>query len=183
MEQRDLLLRVVEALERASIQYAITGSWASISYGVPRTTHDIDIVVVLSVEQARQLAEFFPPPFYADAVWMQEAARQGQFFNIIDPTTGLKIDFWPMDDSEFAQERFARRQPIKVFGRTMWMLSPEDIILSKLLWYQQSESETQWRDIVGVWRVQQNQLDLTYLKLWAARLSLTDLLARITNNK
>jgi hypothetical protein len=180
MEQRDLLLRAIDALERASIPYAITGSWASISYGVPRTTHDIDIVVVLDVPKARQLAAAFPPPFYADAVWIEEAAALGQFFNIVDPATGLKIDFWPLENTDFARERFARRQRITVFGREVWMFSPEDVILSKLLWYKQSESETQWRDIHGVWRVQQGSLDVEYLRRWAARLSVAELLAKIT---
>ncbi len=182
MEQHRLLLQAIEALDQAGIPYAITGSWASISYGMPRTTHDIDIVADLTVDQARQLAQAFPPPFYADAVWIEEAAALKQFFNVIDPTTGLKVDFWPLEDTDFARERFARRQRVSVFGKDIWMLSPEDVILSKLLWYQQSESDTQWRDIVGVWRVQQEKLDLDYLRGWAVRLGLTDLLERVTQS-
>jgi hypothetical protein len=179
-QQRDFLFQTIDALERANIQYAITGSWASITYGTPRTTHDLDVVVSLTTEQAQALAEGFPPPLYADAEWMKQAAALGEFFNVIDPTTGLKVDFWPLKDEVYEHERFARRRQEIIFNRVVWMLSAEDVILSKLLWFKMSESQTQWRDIVSVWKVQQGKLDLDYLRTWAARLSIADLLARVT---
>ncbi len=55
-EQRDFLFQVLEALERAGIVYAVTGSWASTTYGLPRTTHDPDVIVAISPEQAVELA-------------------------------------------------------------------------------------------------------------------------------
>jgi hypothetical protein len=179
-EQRDFLLRVLEALESADVAYAITGSWASTTYGLPRTTHDLDVVIAISTEQAAELAAAFPEPFYADAVWMQTAAAEHTFFNVIDPATGLKVDFWPVKDDEFSRLQFQRRRRQELFGRSVWMLSPEDVLLSKLLWYQASESDTQLRDCVGIWKAQRAGLDQAYLARWAQRLKLNDLLTRVT---
>jgi hypothetical protein len=180
MEQREFLIRVIEALEQAEVAYAITGSWASTNYGLPRTTHDLDIVVSLSVEQALKVAEALPPPLYADAVWMQKAAALGEFFNIIDPELGVKVDFWPLKADAYSQEQFRRRLRKNFAGRPVWMLAPEDVILSKLLWYRLSESDRQLDDCIGVWKVQHDTLDLAYLRHWADALSLADLLGKVT---
>ena len=178
-EQRDFLFRVLEALESAGVAYAVTGSWASTTYGLPRTTHDLDVVIVISVEQAGKLAAQFPPPFYADADWMQAAAAERTFFNVIDPASGLKVDFWPVQDDEYSQAQFERRRRQQLFEREVWMLAPEDVILSKLLWYQASASDTQLRDCVGIWKAMPGALDQEYLRRWAARLKLDSLLARV----
>jgi hypothetical protein len=180
MEQRGFLIRVIEALEQADVAYAVTGSWASTTYGLPRTTHDLDLVVSLSVDQAVKVAKALPPPIYADPVWMQEAAALGEFFNIIDPDLGVKVDCWPLKTDAYSQEQFRRRQRQDIAGRPVWMLAPEDVILSKLIWYQVSASERQLEDCINVWKVQKDTLDLDYLRRWADALSVAPLLARVT---
>ena len=179
MEQRAFLTRVVQALEQGGIAYAVTGSWASTTYGRPRTTHDLDIVLAITVEQAAKLALAFPPPIYADAGWMQEAAALGEFFNIIDPETGVKVDFWPLQPDTYSQQRFGRRRQETVAGHPVWMFAPEDVILSKLLWYQLSESDRQLQDCIEVWKAQAGRLDIAYLNEWATRLGLMELLDRV----
>jgi hypothetical protein len=178
--QRDFLRRVFEALEQADIQYAVTGSWASTTYGTPRTTHDLDLVVAIDAEQVGRLAEAFPAPFYADTAWMRAATAERTFFNIIDPASGLKADFWLLQTETYPQSQFARRRRQQLLGHDVWMLAPEDVILSKLLWYQASESDTQLRDCVGIWKAQREALDLAYLRRWAHRLKLDDLLTQVT---
>ncbi len=177
--QRDFLFRAIDGLENAQIPYAITGSWASTTYGMPRTTHDLDIVVSIAVKNVPALVAAFPPPIYADPDWIQEAVALGQFFNIIDPTLGLKIDFWPLKNDEYSQQQFARRRQINILDRLVWMFAPEDIILAKLLWHKLLPSETQIRDSAGVWQAQRETLDTDYLHHWAARLEVNDLLAKI----
>ena len=110
------------------------------------------------------------------------AAALGEFFNIIDPTLGLKVDFWPLKDDAYSREQFARRRQVELFGRKVWMLTPEDIILAKLLWYKMSQSEVQMGDILSVWKIQRDALDLNYLRSWAARLSVAELLSKITTS-
>lgn len=179
MDPLGFLKRVVHALEQANVPFAVTGSWASSTYGQPRTTHDVDVIISLTVEQASKVAEALPPPVYADPVWMQEAAALGEFFNIIDSESGVKIDCWPLKDDAYSQAQFSRRRREEIAGTPVWMLAPEDVILSKLLWYRLSPNERQLDDCVGVWKVQREMLDLNYLRRWAAQLAVTDLLDRV----
>jgi hypothetical protein len=178
--QRAFLLQIIEGLERAGVAYAVTGSWASTSYGAPRTTHDLDIVIAIGAAQAADLATAFPPPMYADAEWMAAAAAARTFFNVIDPVSGLKADFWPLKDDAYSRSQFERRRRQRLLDHQIWMLAPEDVILAKLLWYRASESETQLRDCVGIWKAQGETLDRAYLQQWAARLNIGDLLERVT---
>jgi hypothetical protein len=92
----------------------------------------------------------------------------------------LKVDFWPVKDDEFSRTQFQRRRRQELFNRSVWMLAPEDVILAKLLWYQASESDTQLRDCVGIWKAQRGALDQAYLAQWAQRLKIDDLLTRVT---
>ncbi len=178
-EQREFLFQVLEGLERTGITYAVTGSWASTTYGAPRTTHDLDLVVAINVEQAAELAVAFPPTFYADPEWIKTAAAEQVSFNVIDPATGLKVDFWPAKQDTYSRAQFERRRPQNLFGREVWMLAPEDVVLSKLLWYQAAESDTQLRDCVGIWKAQNETLDQKYLRSWAVQLKIDGLLARV----
>ena len=179
-EQREFLRQVFDALEQADILYAVTGSWASTIYGAPRTTHDLDLVVAMDAEQAARLAGAFAPPFYADADWMQAAATERTFFNVIDPASGLKADFWLLKSDAYAQAQFERRRRQTLLEHEVWMLAPEDVILSKLVWYQASQSDMQLRDCVGIWKSRRDTLDQVYLRQWAQRLKVDDLLARVT---
>src|SRR5687768_4453773 len=120
MSQQELLSRAVEALRAACIDYMAVGSIVSSLQGEPRLTHDIDIVVALTPEGAARLAAAFPPPdYYLDLVSAQEAiARSGQFrmFNMLDNTSGDKVDFWILGDEPYDRECFARRYEDELLG-------------------------------------------------------------------
>lgn len=171
MEQQELLLCTVEILDRLKIPYMITGSFAVNFYGIPRTTHDIDVVVQIHAADVRRLARQFPADFYADAEMMQRAIEQQFMFNVIDPASGLKIDFWILKRDVYDAERFRRRRAQTIFERTVWMPSPEDVILSKLLWYKEAQTDKHLNDARGVWELQKEWLDQTYLHTWAYKLS------------
>lgn len=95
MSQQALLTRIVEVLDRAGIPYMLTGSLASSLQGAPRATHDIDLVVDVSVEHASRLAaELATLDVYVDDLAVGDAARRRGMFNVIDPATGDKADFW-----------------------------------------------------------------------------------------
>jgi hypothetical protein len=59
-----------------------------------------------------------------------------------------------------------------------WVCTPEDLILAKLLWGRHSQSEKQWRDVLGVMKVQGETLDFSYLLHWAEQLGLLEKLGR-----
>lgn len=180
-EQIAALQRALEAIEKAEIAYAITGSWVVSAYGVLRATHDLDIVIAIQGDEASRLAAAFPSPpyFYSDEEFLVESIAARTMFNIIDGESTLKVDFWPLQSDEYSQEQFRRRKRVVMGGKEAWALTPEDIVLAKLLWIKISDSERQWRDVESVWALKKEELDLDYLKTWAARISVSELLARV----
>ena len=174
---------VVAALEQLEVPYCIGGSVASGVFGEPRQTLDADIVTALLARHVPPLAERLRAEFYVDEPMMLQAIENQSSFNFIHLSTMVKIDVYVAWRSEFARSQFARRiranlstgAPLDVF-----LASPEDIVLAKLDWYRQGGcvSDRQWRDVLGVLKVQGSALSRDYLRDWAARLNLTDLLRR-----
>jgi len=157
----------------------VTGSFAVNFYGIPRTTHDIDLIVQIQVADTIRLAREFPTDFYADVQMMRQAIDQQFMFNVIDPSSGLKIDFWILKRDAYDVERFRRRRPQLVFGQTLVMPSPEDVILAKLLWYQDAPTDKHLSDARGVWEIQKDSMDLNYLRMWASKLGVTSWLEKL----
>jgi hypothetical protein len=139
MSQPELLNAVVGALMELKIPYMLVGSLASSFQGRPRSTHDYDIVVIMTVEEGTALCARFPPPrYYLDPEAVKAGILHHSEFNLTDNELGFKIDFWPLRDSSFDQSCFRRRIPENIFGTLKLISAPEDTILSKLRWSQQS---------------------------------------------
>ncbi|SFI15885.1 hypothetical protein [Planctomicrobium piriforme] len=172
MGPSELLKLVVQELDRLELHYFVTGSMATIAYGEPRFTNDIDIVIQLPISNTDQFCASFPPPdFYCSPAAAREAVLKQRQFNIIHPASGLKIDVMIPADTEFNQSRMDRRVHIRGSDEfAAWFASPEDVILKKLLYYQEGGSEKHVRDILGVLKVRGSQIDLAYLSHWAQKL-------------
>jgi len=181
MSQQELLKSVVQALAEASIEYMLTGSAASSLQGEPRLSHDIDVVVAIDRESASKLAEsFLPPRFYLSEQSILAAIEKMGVFNLIDGTTGDKVDFWLLTDEPFDRMRFSRRVTEDVMGMRLSVSTPEDTILAKLRWGNISGgSEKQFTDALRVYEVQYGTLDIEYLHDWAKKIGVDDLLKRI----
>ena len=113
---------------------------------------------------------------------MRSAVYKRSMFNLIHFESGFKVDVWILDDTPYRQAAFARRRRVRLFaeeGVLSYVASAEDTILSKLLWYQQTNWQRDLLDAVGVYEVQQPTLDEVFLNEWAARLDLVDLLAQV----
>jgi hypothetical protein len=135
VSQQELLTHVVEALDRAGIDYMITGSVVSSLQGEPRLTHDLDVLVAIQKAQVPDILDAFPTPrFYADEHAVEEAIRTSGMFNVIDTFEGDKIDFWLLRDEPFDRSRFGRKHQEPLFGTDVNVSSPEDTILAKLWW-------------------------------------------------
>lgn len=176
-----MLIEAVDALEGAGVGYLLTGSFASTLQGEPRSTHDIDFVIEVDTAVISALAAAFrAPQYYFDDVTALDALRSGSMFNLLDTSSGDKIDFWALADEDFDASRFARRLRLDVFGRSICVSAPEDTILQKLKWaVATGGSERQVRDAVGVYDMQRGALNESYLDEWAGRLDLLDLLAEV----
>jgi hypothetical protein len=165
MGPSELLKHVVEALERSGIEYRVTGSMATIAYGEPRFTNDIDIVIRVQPDQVDEFCAAFPQPeFYCSPAAADIAVRQGHQFNILHPGSGLKIDLIVASDSAFDASRFSRGQRIKTeLQHEAWFASPEDVIIKKLIYFREGGSEKHLRDIVGVLKIQAEKIDYEYI--------------------
>jgi hypothetical protein len=172
---------VTDALENLGVTYAIGGSLASAVHGVMRATMDADLVADLQMEHIEPLAQALGDAFYADVEMMREAVRHHSSFNVIHLDTMFKVDVFVAKPREFDRSQLARRQSCILSEdppRRAYITSAEDIVLAKMEWYHIGgrTSDRQWRDVLGVMKVQQNQLDHSYLRHMATTLGVSDLL-------
>ncbi|MCA9996654.1 MAG: hypothetical protein KDE56_12935 [Anaerolineales bacterium] len=183
-ESTQITLLVTQTLERIGVTYAIGGSLASSLHGVMRSTLDVDIVADMRFEHVSPLATALAQEFYADNNMMQEAIKRRSSFNLIHYETAFKVDIFIRKLRPFDQMQLERRQ-ISVIAndpeRSVYVTSPEDTVLAKLEWYRLGSevSERQWRDILGVLKTRVGELDLDYLRQWAAELKVSDLLEKV----
>jgi len=169
MEIEDLLTQISAILDKLNIPYAITGGMAVSVWGRPRFTADIDIVVELMPKNINSLAKELleiDKDVYVSEEAMQEALERKGEFNFIHPQSQLKVDFWIVKNN-FNKQEIKRAIPKKIEGHKINFVSPEDLILSKLLWYQQSESTRQLEDIESVLKI--SKIDMNYIKKTAEK--------------
>ena len=174
---------VTDTLETLGVTYAIGGSLASAVHGVMRATMDADLVADLRLEHIEPLANALGDTFYADIEMMREAVRHHSSFNVIHLDTMFKVDVFVAKPREFDRSQLARRQSCILSEnppRRAYITSAEDIVLAKMEWYHIGgrTSDRQWRDILGVIKVQQNRLDHDYLRRMATTLGVSDLLEK-----
>jgi hypothetical protein len=143
MEQFDLLRHICVVLEDIGVKYYITGSEATIVYGEPRFTNDIDVVVALDLSTLDAFARSFPDDeYYLSIDAARQAIQRKSMFKIIHPSSGLKIDVVIPQDTPFDRGRFERAKPVKLSDDFAPVFSsPEDVILKKLEFYRLGESE------------------------------------------
>jgi hypothetical protein len=183
MEILEVLRRVISKLEELRIPYMVSGSAASSFYAFVRTTQDGDLVVALGPDQVEAFASAFAPEFYLDRASIRRALQMGSSFNLIHLESSLKIDFFPLRKRSFSQQEFSRRQPRRLLETSIapaYVATAEDTLLSKLEWFRAGGevSENQWRDVLGILKVQAGNLDLAYLNHWARELHVEDLLEK-----
>lgn len=177
MDQADLFAFSVKALEQLAIPYMIVGSLTSGAYGEPRFTNDIDIVIDPSPEQLRKLCESFPAAdFYISVDAAAAALAQRSQFNVIHPESGNKVDFMISQTTPWGLEQLARRQRIPILpGVDAFAARPEDVIISKMLYYQEGGSEKHLRDIAGILKTSGEDVDRRYITQWAAHFLVMDI--------
>jgi hypothetical protein len=174
-ELDQVLLAALAALDRAQVPYMLAGAVAASYYGEPRTTHDVDIVVVVTPGSVRRLAAELAQQFAVGDESVRVALSDRTMFNAIHNQSGLKVDFWLLGEDAFDQNAFQRRVRAAALGAELVLPAAEDLIVQKLRWYRESESDRHLTDVRGIVRVQAGKLDAAYIEAWCHRLGLTDL--------
>jgi len=182
-EATRVTLLVTRTLEQLGIPYAVGGSLASSLHGVMRSTLDVDIVADMRLEHVQPLVDALSQEFYADIEMMRDAIERRGSFNLIHYETAFKVDIFIRKLRAYDQLQLERRVLAEIATdpeQSIYVVSPEDIILAKLEWYRLGGqvSDRQWRDVLGVLKTRAGELDLAYLREWAGELQVGDLLER-----
>jgi hypothetical protein len=157
---------VIEVLEGLGIPYMVVGGFAAILYGEPRLTIDVDIVVDMKPEHVTPFVSAFPiPDFYASEEGIRDSLQRRYPFNVIQPTTGAKVDLVPLPRDRFTRLAFQRRQRMTYdeAGRSATFITREDIIVAKLVAHRETGSDKHLRDARGVLVTQWGELNLEVL--------------------
>ena len=162
-QELDLLRIVSERLDAAGLPFMLTGSFALSYYGKPRMTRDLDFVVALIAHDVAALIKAFTPDFYIDEDAVFDAITAQRMFNLMHLESAIKVDLIVRKDSEYRHVEFARRSAVHIAGVSTWIVSREDLILSKLVWALDSGSELQMRDVRSLL---DDNVDWKYLKQW-----------------
>ena len=165
---RDVSLR----LENAGIDYMLTGSMAMNYYAQPRMTRDIDLVVALTAADAATIVQAFSGDYYVSAEAVDESIAHESLFNLIHEESVIKVDCIVRRSSAYRRTEFERRQRIAITDFSTWIVSKEDLIISKLEWSRQSESEQQIRDVKNL---ALTGYDSAYMDRWTQALGLATL--------
>jgi hypothetical protein len=175
--------KVIKALEECGINYLIGGSLGSSIHGIPRATLDADLVTDMNNHHVDRLVEKLKDEFMIDADMIYDAIKRRGCFNIIHLKTMFKVDIFILKNNPYEITEFTRRKPELLSDPDTFVnvATPEDIVLNKLLWYQDGGgvSERQWEDAKGVVKVQGETLDYQYLEYWAEIMGIKELMSRL----
>lgn len=175
MTELEVLGDVAARLERAGFAYMLSGSLAMSYYATPRMTRDIDLVVEMRQEDAERLRAAFDGDYYVPDDLDAALTARGMF-NLVHFNSVVKVDIIVRKDDAFRRHEFERRVRVGFDTFDAWVTSREDLILSKLVWAKEADSEQQRRDVVNLLP----GADMAYLRQWAPPLGVEDLLDRLS---
>ncbi len=182
MDFQELLVKIAKILNKLRIPYIVTGGYAVSVWGRPRSTFDIDVVIEIPKSKIDALAKALREVSkmgYVDEFMMENAVERKGEFNFIHAESGIKIDFWVLKDKLLEISKMERRIFKKILGEKVYFISPEDLILSKLEWYEKTQSTRQLEDVESVLRISGKKLDMKYLKQWAKKLGVSGILSKL----
>jgi predicted nucleotidyltransferase len=178
LEELQALNAISERLQTNDIPFMLTGSFALAFYATPRMTRDIDLVVALGEDDIEGIVAILSSEFYVDIDDVRTAVKEERLFNLMHFATSVKIDLIVRKRSEYRRVEFGRRRSVDMNGVKTWIVSREDLILSKLVWARDTRSELQRRDVR---MLLEGTVDRVYLKRWADDLDVSSMLEELSS--
>jgi predicted nucleotidyltransferase len=176
----EVLQDAIARLEGAGIAYMLTGSVALSYYAEPRMTRDVDLVVELAGLDPKSIVALFAPDYYVSETDVRRAIAARTMFNVLHLAKVVKLDLIVRKDTPYRHREFERRKRVQMPGFEAWIVSREDLILSKLAWAKESGSELQLRDVGALLAA---GADEAYLRACAEELSVAPLLETCLNGR
>lgn len=168
MPKHDLLKIFISRFNRLTFRYMVTGAVASIIYGKPRLTNDLDLVVDLNFSDVDRFVKMFPLTKYycppPEIIRIEITRSSGGHFNLIHHATGFKADIYPCGNSELHRWAFSNRKSILFEKETVWVAPIEYVILRKLEYYREGGSEKHLNDISGILEISLEKIDMNLLQ-------------------
>ena len=173
---------VLDAIETPGIEYMIGGAVAAWAWGEPRSTLDLDLVVNIPLESVYFLSDelkkrgmLVPAEIILDNILEN---RVDLPINAIHMHSGYKADLYPVrEGDELRASAFTRRKEIDLgesFG-SVYLHSPEDLIIYKLWYYSISQQTKHIRDITSIVMALGDELDYSYIEMWVFKKGLVNI--------
>lgn len=184
MGQDEFLFFTVRQLESLALPYMLVGSYASGIHGETRQTHDIDIVVELFTFQVESFCAAFPAPdYYVSPDAVRDAIRNRFQFNVIHSESGSKADFIFSRRDEWGKNQLSRRQRVQLAPDVKsYVASPVDVIVGKMWYYSEGQSEKHLRDIVSILKTSGRTFNFDEVAKWAGKLGYTAIWEKCLND-
>ena len=169
-----LAVQLHELFVANDISYYVTGGVAAVAYGETRTTQDLDVVLAVDFAELTRIAAIFETAGFYVSGLDDVIAKRMSSFQITQIATISRADLMIPAETEFSRIQLTRRQVIPIStGKDVYFASPEDVIINKLIWGKQSQSQKQWRDVLSIMKTQRESLEYNYLSEWADKLGIT----------
>lgn len=181
-ELKAFFTHVIGVLEGLDVPYMVVGGFAAILYGQPRLTIDVDVVVEMAPHHIDPFVAAFPiPDYYVSEETVRDSLRRRYLFNVIEPTTGAKVDLVPLPRDRFTREAFRRRQRVTYDpkGRAATFMAPEDVVVAKLRAYEETGSDRHLADAQSVVVMQWGELDVELMRRGARTAGVAESLERL----
>jgi hypothetical protein len=175
----DIVRDVSERLERTGIAYMLTGSMAMNYYAQPRMTRDIDLVLALRKHDTTRIVQLFSPDYYVSREAVEASILHQSIFNLIHNESVIKVDCIVRKENPYRIQEFERRKRIQIEQFHTWIVSKEDLILSKLVWAKDSQSELQLRDVRNLIV---SGCDRAYIQQWTHQLNVHKMWEALSND-
>lgn len=179
MKVEEIVRRVFDACDALGIPYVLVGSFASNIYSIPRATKDVDFVLRAEPGQFSQLMATLGPDFVRDPQIQFETVTGTKKILVEEKESGFEIEFFELSSEPHDQERFARRRRLEVFGREAWVLTPEDVLVTKINWIHRAGRKKDVPDVENVIAIQRDSLDWAYIEKWCDQLGSRQVLDQI----
>jgi len=166
----DFFKKIIGYFDSHQIPYMLSGSIAMGQYIVPRATKDIDFVIHLQPQDIDGFVNYFEGDYYCSRDAVADAITRQSLFNIIDHRSGYKADFVILKNDEYRLTEFGRKRQMTFYGAAINVVSPEDLLISKLIWIQGLQSAVQMEDIKNLALCE--GLEQDYINYWITKLKL-----------